>query len=134
VHEAHLLGQLAMKLGRAVTFSHCSTFPTLDSPLTNLLWHVMKTVFGNAPGPGRLAPLWVGWAWALCHIIPSCHIVREHPWFTMCMDFGPYSTFPSSDVPVMADQQNSWSLLVISTYLLYLECNIGMLVVNICIL
>jgi hypothetical protein len=36
------------------------------------------------------------------------------------MDFGPYDTFPSSDVPEMVDQQNSWNLLVISTYLLYL--------------
>jgi hypothetical protein len=37
------------------------------------------------------------------------------------MDFGPYGAFPSSDVPEIADQQNSWKLLVISTYLLYLE-------------
>jgi hypothetical protein len=50
------------------------------------------------------------------------------------MDFGPYGAFLSSDVPVMVDQQNSWNSLVISTYLLYLEWNIGMLVVNICIL
>jgi hypothetical protein len=39
----------------------------------------------------------------------------------ICMDFGPYGAFPSSDVPEIADQQNSWKLLVISTYLLYLE-------------
>jgi hypothetical protein len=32
------------------------------------------------------------------------------------------------------DQQNSWNSLVISIYLLYLEWNVGMLVVNICIL
>jgi hypothetical protein len=50
------------------------------------------------------------------------------------MDFGSYGVFPSSDVPVMVDQQNSWNLLVISTYLLYREWNIGMLAVNICIL
>jgi hypothetical protein len=37
------------------------------------------------------------------------------------MDFGPYDAFSSSDVPKMVDQQNSWSSLVISTYLLYLE-------------
>jgi hypothetical protein len=36
------------------------------------------------------------------------------------MDFGPYGTFPSSNVPKMVDQQNSWNSLVISTYLLYL--------------
>jgi hypothetical protein len=50
------------------------------------------------------------------------------------MDFGPYGAFLSSDVPVMVDQQNSWNLLVISTYLLYLEWNICMLAVNMCIL
>jgi hypothetical protein len=34
----------------------------------------------------------------------------------------------------MVDQQNSWNSLVISIYLLYLERNVGMLAVNICIL
>jgi hypothetical protein len=52
----------------------------------------------------------------------------------ICMDFGPYDTFLSSDVLKMVDQQNSWNSLVIGTYLLYLAWNIGMLVVNICIL
>jgi hypothetical protein len=37
------------------------------------------------------------------------------------MDFGPYNAFPSSDVPKIIDEQNSWNLLVINTYLLYLE-------------
>jgi hypothetical protein len=50
------------------------------------------------------------------------------------MDFGPYGAFPWSNVPEMVDQQNSWIVLVISTYLLYLEWNVSMLVVNICIL
>jgi hypothetical protein len=50
------------------------------------------------------------------------------------MDFDPYGVFPSSDVPVMVDQQNSWNSLLISTYILHLEWNIGMLAVNICIL
>jgi hypothetical protein len=50
------------------------------------------------------------------------------------MDFGPYDVFPSSDVPEMVDQQNSWNSLVIGTYLRYLTCNVRMLVVNICIL
>jgi hypothetical protein len=49
------------------------------------------------------------------------------------MDFGPYDAFPSSDVPEMVDQQNSWNSLLISSYLLYLEWNVGMLAVNICI-
>jgi hypothetical protein len=37
------------------------------------------------------------------------------------MDIGQYGAFPSSDVPEIVDQQNSWNSLVISTYLLYLE-------------
>jgi hypothetical protein len=39
----------------------------------------------------------------------------------ICMDFGPYDAFSSSDVPEMVDQQNSWNAIVISTYLLDLE-------------
>jgi hypothetical protein len=39
----------------------------------------------------------------------------------ICLDFGLYDAFPSSDVPEMVNQQNSWNSLVISTYLLYLE-------------
>jgi hypothetical protein len=38
----------------------------------------------------------------------------------ICMDFGTYDVFSSSDVPEMVDQQNSWNSLVIGTYLLYL--------------
>jgi hypothetical protein len=37
------------------------------------------------------------------------------------MDYGPYGAFLSSDVPEMVDQQYSWNLLVIGSYLLYLE-------------
>jgi hypothetical protein len=37
------------------------------------------------------------------------------------MDFGTYGSFPSSDVLGMANQQNLWNSLVITTYLLYLE-------------
>jgi hypothetical protein len=51
-----------------------------------------------------------------------------------CMDFGSYVAFPSSDVPEMVDQQNSWKFLVIRTYLLYLEWNLGLLAVDMCIL
>jgi hypothetical protein len=36
------------------------------------------------------------------------------------MDFGLYDAFPSSNVPEMVDQQNSWNSLVIGIYLLYL--------------
>jgi hypothetical protein len=52
----------------------------------------------------------------------------------ICLDFGPYDAFSSSDVPEIVDQQNSWNSLVIGTYLLHLALNIGMLAVNICIL
>jgi hypothetical protein len=52
----------------------------------------------------------------------------------MCIDFGPYDAFPSSDVPEMVEQQNSWNSLVISIYLPYLAINVCMLMVNICIL
>jgi hypothetical protein len=38
----------------------------------------------------------------------------------ICMDFGPYDAFLSSDVLEMVDQQNSLNSLVIGTYLLYL--------------
>jgi hypothetical protein len=52
----------------------------------------------------------------------------------ICIDFGPYDAFPSSDVPEMVHQQNTWNSLVIGTYLLYPAWNVGMLAVNICIL
>jgi hypothetical protein len=48
----------------------------------------------------------------LCHILDIMKI---------CMDFGPYGVFQSSDVIEMVDQQNSWNSLVIDTNLLYLE-------------
>jgi hypothetical protein len=52
----------------------------------------------------------------------------------ICMDFGLYDAFPSSDDPEMVNQLNSFNSLVLSTYLLYLKWNVGMLVVIICIL
>jgi hypothetical protein len=54
------------------------------------------------------------------HVIFSVTI----PYFRHIEDmhgFDTYDAFPSSDVPEMVDQQNSWNSLVISTYLLYLE-------------
>jgi hypothetical protein len=39
----------------------------------------------------------------------------------ICLDFGSYDAFLSSDVPEMVDKQNSCNLFVIRTYLLYLE-------------
>jgi hypothetical protein len=73
--------------------------------------------------------------------VPHHPLVSYSPWLCLildtlkiCMDFGPYDAFPSSDLPEMVDQQNSWNSLVINTYFLYLEWNVGMLAVNICIL
>jgi hypothetical protein len=37
------------------------------------------------------------------------------------MDFGQYDAFLSSDVPEKVNQENSWNMLAISTYVLYLE-------------
>jgi hypothetical protein len=106
---------------------------------------MVKMVFGNMLGPG-------GPAKGVAPVSPALGrlglgLVTHHPFVSycpltplvldiikICMDFDPYGAYPSSDVPVMLDQQNSWNSLVISTYLLYLEWNIGMLAVNICIL
>jgi hypothetical protein len=38
----------------------------------------------------------------------------------ICMDFGLYDAFPSSNVPELVDYQNSWNSLVIGTCLLYI--------------
>jgi hypothetical protein len=66
-----------------------------------------EIVFGNVPTHSR--PTKEMW---LCLILDIMKI---------CMEFGPYGAFPSSDVPEMVDQQNSWNSLVIGTYLLYFE-------------
>jgi hypothetical protein len=80
-------------------------------------------------------------AWLGPGFVPHHPSMSYCPWtplvldiIKICMDFGSYAVFSSFNVPQMVDQQNSWNLLVISTYLLYLESNIGMLAVNICIL
>jgi hypothetical protein len=72
---------------------------------------------------------WLGWARALCHIIPSCHILCDYGLFLT------YWRYAWILVHMMIFcQQNSWNSLLISTYLLYLKWNVGMLAVNICIL
>jgi hypothetical protein len=89
-------------------------------------------VFENMPNPSRLGKevgpvgptlAWLGSCFVPHHIIPPCHIVSDYlilDIMKICMDFGPYDTFPSSDVFEIVNQQNSWNSLVISTYLLYL--------------
>jgi hypothetical protein len=132
-----LVRSASHELGWAATFSCSTAFPTLDTPLTDLLWHVVKTVFGNALGPGRptkgVGPVGPTLGLLGLSLVPRRPFMSYHPWtplvldiIKMCMNFGPYGAFPSSDVPEMVDQQNSWNSLVISTYLLYLEWNIGM--------
>jgi hypothetical protein len=53
----------------------------LDTLRTTSAGHVAKTVFGNAPTHGRPAIPWLGGARALCHIIPSCHLVCDYALF-----------------------------------------------------
>jgi hypothetical protein len=117
----------------------------LDTLSTTSIGHVDTMVFGNAPTHGWPAKV----MWSAVHtlaefspcFVPRHFLVSYCLWLCLisdimkiCMDFGPYGAFPSFDVPEMLDQQNSWNSLVISTYLLYLEWNVGMLAVNICIL
>jgi hypothetical protein len=94
-----------------------------------------KTVFGNASTHGRPAKvMWLAGhtlAWLSPCCVPHHFLLSYCLWLCLildimkiCMNFG----------PEMVDQQNSWNSLVISTYLLCLEWNVGMLVVNICIL
>jgi hypothetical protein len=94
--------------------------------------HVEKMVFGNAPTHGRpaevmwpaghtlarLSPCFVPCYFLVSYYLRLCLILDM---MKICMDFGPYGTFPSSDVLEMVDQQNLWNSLVIHTYLLYLE-------------
>jgi hypothetical protein len=117
----------------------------LDTLSTTSAGHIDKTVFGNTPTHGWLAKV----VWPVGHSLArlSLCFVPHRPsmsyclWLCLildimktCMDFGSYGAFPSSDVLEMVGQQNSWNSLVISNYLLYLEWNIGMLMVNIRIL
>jgi hypothetical protein len=98
------------------------TSPTYS---TDLSWQVYEMVFENTPDPGWPCHPLMSYCLWLCLISDIMMI---------CMDFGPYDAFPSSDVSKMVNQQNSWNLLVISTYLIYLEWNLSMLAVDLCIL
>jgi hypothetical protein len=117
----------------------------LDTPCTNLPWHFGKAKFEKAPTLGQPAkevgPASPTLAWLGPGFVPHHPVMSYSLWLCLildilkiCMDFGPYDAFLSSEVPEMVDEQNSWNSLVISTYLLYLKWNIGMLVANICIL
>jgi hypothetical protein len=101
----------------------------LDTLSTASDGHVDKTVFGDAPTHGR--PTKVMWpagytlAWFSLCLVPHHFLVSYCLWLCLildimkiCMDFRPYDAFPSADVPEMVDQQNLWTSLVVSTYLL----------------
>jgi hypothetical protein len=117
----------------------------LDTLSTASDGHVDKMIFENGPTHGWLAKvMWqTGNTFARLSpcFVPHHFLMSYCLWLCLhldimkiCMDFGPYDAFPSSDVPEMVDQQNLWNSFVISTYLLYLEWNVGMLAVHICIL
>jgi hypothetical protein len=116
--------------GGQVSSLHCLW--ALDTLSTTSPGHVDKMVFGNAPIHGRptkvmwlsdhtlawLSPCFVPHHFLMSHCLELCLILDIK---NICMDFGPYGAFPSSDVPEMVDQQKSWNSLVIGTYLLYLQ-------------
>jgi hypothetical protein len=117
----------------------------LDTLSTISVGQVDKTVFGNAPIHGQPAKV----MWSVGHtltplspwFVPHHFLMSYFLWLCLildimqiCIDFGPYGAFWSSDVPEMVEHQNSRNSLVIRTYLLYLEWNVGILTVNICIL
>jgi hypothetical protein len=141
----NLSGRLADFGRRVAKFCSYTTFPTLDSLLADLAWHVVKADFENTPNLGRpakgMGPVGPTLARLGPGFVPRRHLMSYCLWLPMvldimkiCMDFDPYDTFSSSDFPEMVNQQNLWNSLVISTYLLYLKWNVGMLAVNICIL
>jgi hypothetical protein len=94
------------------------------------IWKGAKT-WPACPTLARLGPNFVPHHILMSYSLWLCLILDI---LKIWMDFGPYDTFLSSDVPEMVDQQNLWNLLVIRTYLLYLEWSVGMLAINICIL
>jgi hypothetical protein len=112
---------------------------------TDLPWHVYETVFENTPNPGwpakEVGPTGPTLAWLVPGFVPHHLLLSYCLWLCLildimkiCMDFGSYDAFSSSNVPEMVNQQNLWKSLVISTYLLYLEWNLGMFAVDMCIL
>jgi hypothetical protein len=116
-----------------------------DTPCTDPPWHTGKAEIEMAPTPSQTATdmgsagptlARLGLGFVACYPLVSYYLLLclILDILKICMDFGPYDAVPSSDIPEMVDQQNTWNSLVISTYLLYLAWNVGMLVVNICIL
>jgi hypothetical protein len=124
-----LVGQATWPSSQVSSLHHLWALDTLSTTSTR---HVDKTVFGNAPTHGR--PPKVMWpfghtlTWLSPCFVPHHSLMSNCLWpclildiMKICMDFGPYGAFLSSDVPEIVDQQNSWKSLAIGTYLLYLE-------------
>jgi hypothetical protein len=127
-----------MQLGRAAKFPPCTAFFHIGYSSYRL------TLTCGENGFWKHANIWpVGHTLAqlsLC-FVPHHPLMSYCLWLCLildimkiCMDFGLDGAFSLSDVPKMVDQQNSWNSLVMGTYLLYLEWNVGMFAVNICIL
>jgi hypothetical protein len=76
-----------------------------------------KEVGLAGPTLAQLAPGFVPRHPLMSYYLSLCLILNI---LKICMDFGTYDVFPTSDVPEMVDQQNLWNSLVTSTYLLYL--------------
>jgi hypothetical protein len=77
-------GQAAIHMAGRPTFStftdfghHRPTPPTSLDMCMKQFSKIRKTL-GDRPSKwGRPTPLWLGWARALCLVIPSCHIVYD---------------------------------------------------------
>jgi hypothetical protein len=55
--------------------------PTLLDTLTKRKLKWCQHMAGRPRRWGQPAPLWLGWAQALCHVIPSCHIICDYALF-----------------------------------------------------
>jgi hypothetical protein len=77
----HLDGQPVVHVADRLIFSAFTNFKHHQpTPLTSFDT-CMKQFLIICQSPGRSAPLWLSWAWALCHIIPSCGIVYDYVLF-----------------------------------------------------
>jgi hypothetical protein len=103
---------LAPPLG--IGYLECRLFLTRRQ---NIFWKCANT-WPAGHTLARLSLCFVPHHFLMSYCLSLCLILDI---MKICMDFGPYGAFPSSDIPEMVDQQNSWNSLVISTYLLYLE-------------
>jgi hypothetical protein len=92
----------------------------LDTLTTASVGHINKMVFRIAPTHDQPAKVMLLTGHTLARFspcfVPHHFLVSYFLWLCLIldimkigMDFGPYGAFPSSDVPEMVDQQNSWN-------------------------